>query len=520
MKKKLLITGLLLSTLALSNIAAVETQAANTTVDTEQVQEDPIGIEHGIVYRDASGEHIIEASNPTIKLNATNSEIKMTVDGKKISLKGVTDVTFKGITVDSLIPFYVDSVVNLTLDQVNFKKGVDFSIMNNIESLTVKDSQFGSTDYSLAIHSSHKLTDVTIDNSTFNADLRIYSNHALEGATIQNSVFKKDVSQYSNKKGYKTTYLNNRMEREKVQRVLRSGGMNANDTFTINPTESAIGESNYRTDKDGFVKFVDASGNAQKVAVPMGVNVKELSDYQDRLTIKLTNGEEYQFTGTKELVLYNVKVDQGIAFTNKRLRLERMAIINSVTKLVDVAYSETINYFEVVKSSISQSSGYLSVYNNPGLRNVVLQDSSVEGSSGYISVYNNKQLESFAMNGMYTYGYLSAYNLNGTDLQIGNSHFDDYISTNSNIDGVADYVPVGEVPVFEGLEDKATLKNGTIDFKTGVTAIDDEDGDLTENITVDDSDVIYYLPGTYSAVYSVTDSDGNLTEATISVTVF
>ncbi|MBC6309403.1 DUF5011 domain-containing protein, partial [Listeria sp. FSL L7-1582] len=54
---------------------------------------------------------------------------------------------------------------------------------------------------------------------------------------------------------------------------------------------------------------------------------------------------------------------------------------------------------------------------------------------------------------------------------------------------------------------------------TNVTATDAEDGDLTSKVKVLSSNVNTEVPGTYSVVYSVTDSDSNTTTKTITVTV-
>ncbi|WP_163655325.1 immunoglobulin-like domain-containing protein [Listeria sp. PSOL-1] len=65
-----------------------------------------------------------------------------------------------------------------------------------------------------------------------------------------------------------------------------------------------------------------------------------------------------------------------------------------------------------------------------------------------------------------------------------------------------------------------TLKAGdTFNPLQGVTASDAEDGDLTSKIQVTANDVNTQTPGTYHVTYKVTDSDGNITEKTITVTV-
>lgn len=73
-------------------------------------------------------------------------------------------------------------------------------------------------------------------------------------------------------------------------------------------------------------------------------------------------------------------------------------------------------------------------------------------------------------------------------------------------------------PVFEGLKDSFVDKGEEYDLLAGVTASDMEDGDLTSEITVSGY-VDIYGDGDYELIYTVTDSHGNTTEKTITVTV-
>lgn len=54
----------------------------------------------------------------------------------------------------------------------------------------------------------------------------------------------------------------------------------------------------------------------------------------------------------------------------------------------------------------------------------------------------------------------------------------------------------------------------------GATAEDNEDGDLSSSILVDDSELENRLPGSYSIVYSVSDAAGNVGTATRTVDVY
>lgn len=57
------------------------------------------------------------------------------------------------------------------------------------------------------------------------------------------------------------------------------------------------------------------------------------------------------------------------------------------------------------------------------------------------------------------------------------------------------------------------------DWTIGVTANDQEDGNLTDALTVDAADVDLTMPGTYKVVYQVTDSGGMTTTKEVTVTV-
>ncbi|MBC1891909.1 immunoglobulin-like domain-containing protein [Listeria booriae] len=75
-----------------------------------------------------------------------------------------------------------------------------------------------------------------------------------------------------------------------------------------------------------------------------------------------------------------------------------------------------------------------------------------------------------------------------------------------------------DAPVIHGQD--VTFKAGkAFDPMAGVTASDTEDGDITSTIEITANDVNPDVAGVYHVTYSVTDSDGNTTEATYSVTV-
>ncbi len=66
-----------------------------------------------------------------------------------------------------------------------------------------------------------------------------------------------------------------------------------------------------------------------------------------------------------------------------------------------------------------------------------------------------------------------------------------------------------EGPVFSGLSDLKVTKGSSVDFKKGVTAKDEKDGEV--EFTVDSNSVKLNTAGTYYANYSATDKSGNST---------
>lgn len=83
-------------------------------------------------------------------------------------------------------------------------------------------------------------------------------------------------------------------------------------------------------------------------------------------------------------------------------------------------------------------------------------------------------------------------------------------------------VIVGDVPVFSGIED-LTVALGTdaeeVDYLDGVTAVDCNGNDLTEDIVCDSSAVDLTTAGEYEITYTVTDENGFKAEQTAAVTV-
>jgi hypothetical protein len=75
-------------------------------------------------------------------------------------------------------------------------------------------------------------------------------------------------------------------------------------------------------------------------------------------------------------------------------------------------------------------------------------------------------------------------------------------------------------PVISGAKDFSFQRfSKEVDAFSGISALDNVDGDVTDKIVFDDSLVNYDAPGTYDAFYRVTDAAGNETEIKISVTI-
>lgn len=68
-------------------------------------------------------------------------------------------------------------------------------------------------------------------------------------------------------------------------------------------------------------------------------------------------------------------------------------------------------------------------------------------------------------------------------------------------------------------EDKTLTVGDSFDVMAGVTALDKEDGDLTDKIEVINNTVDTSKAGTYTVTYKVTDSNGASVTKTITITV-
>ncbi len=69
------------------------------------------------------------------------------------------------------------------------------------------------------------------------------------------------------------------------------------------------------------------------------------------------------------------------------------------------------------------------------------------------------------------------------------------------------------------VKDYYVVAGSEIDFMEGVTAVDEEDGDVTSDIEVDNANIDLDTEGVYEVVYSVSDSRGFVTQTNVSVNV-
>lgn len=80
-------------------------------------------------------------------------------------------------------------------------------------------------------------------------------------------------------------------------------------------------------------------------------------------------------------------------------------------------------------------------------------------------------------------------------------------------------ISVIDAPSINGISDKTVTVGDTVDYLSGVTAVDGKSTDITGSIEVDSSKVDVNTPGTYQITYKVTDSYGFSTGANCNITV-
>lgn len=106
------------------------------------------------------------------------------------------------------------------------------------------------------------------------------------------------------------------------------------------------------------------------------------------------------------------------------------------------------------------------------------------------------------------------------DKELKVSVTDDENGISSNQSSIVDDKPISSNSKPEiHLEDKIVSQNEKFNILSGITAIDKEDGDITDNIDIKITNFINSIPGEYKVVYIVSDSDGNTVEKERKITV-
>lgn len=80
-------------------------------------------------------------------------------------------------------------------------------------------------------------------------------------------------------------------------------------------------------------------------------------------------------------------------------------------------------------------------------------------------------------------------------------------------------ISVIDAPSINGISDKTVTVGDTVDYLSGVSAVDGKGTDITGSIEVDSSKIDVNTPGTYQITYKVTDSYGFSTGANCNVVV-
>lgn len=481
-------------------------------------------ITSGVSYLDTSGviKEIEIPALSSVTVSATVTTVTIKGNNQTHVLKNVQELYLKNITITNFVSFSTNSISKIGIEGVDFKRGITFSKMQKLQTLTVKQTTFGAINYSFSVDSAPLLDTLEIDNSTLESDLLIYSNHSLSEATISNSILKSNAIQQNNKKGYQTRYQNTSFERNKFMKDISSGGNSLDDIFFINPNNTLIGGSKFNATEPGKIFYQLSNGTINTIDVPASIPVTDVKESKDTVSIKLENGQDFILTDIKELYFRNIDIQTSVNLTEKLLTLEKIQFVNSNVRNIHLANSDTLRTIEINNSDFLQSSGYIRIRENKNLETVVIQNSNMRGggSTGYVMVYGSPLLKQFIMNNDYMSGYLYAKDIGTATLELSNSQFDDYITSNAPIKGEAGPQPVGYPPVIEGAKSVQLGKGILFDALVGVTATDIEDGDLTSVITVEGADKIdEWDANDYPVKYTVTDSDGNTTVVEIIVTV-
>ncbi len=93
------------------------------------------------------------------------------------------------------------------------------------------------------------------------------------------------------------------------------------------------------------------------------------------------------------------------------------------------------------------------------------------------------------------------------------------VDSDGNTTIISRIVTVTNAPIITGTTDITINPGSDFNLIIGITADDSEDGDLTDKIEVTSNNLDVNIPGMYTIMYSVTDSDGNTTTFSRKITV-
>jgi hypothetical protein len=104
--------------------------------------------------------------------------------------------------------------------------------------------------------------------------------------------------------------------------------------------------------------------------------------------------------------------------------------------------------------------------------------------------------------------------------EVLNDGKEDFVLDEAALERKVDTTVEVVLPVITGAVNlNYTIGDSAPDYTDGVTAFDEQQGDLTADIAIDDNAVDLQTAGTYDVVYTVADASGNEAEVTITLTV-
>lgn len=212
--------------------------------------------------------------------------------------------------------------------------------------------------------------------------------------------------------------------------------------------------------------------------------------------------------------------------TNQTLLKDRYVIVHATALLnnKEIAYLVTSDYYYDQKHWVSADS--IKITNKKYGKVTVDTD-----SNQYTWVnYNTEDAAYSKIGGLYTNTYVPILG----EVQVGNDLWYKVpvsLSENNNIEGYtlskySNYIRIDvynssyvNTPPVITANDITIIEGTTFDAKKGVTAKDEEDGDITSKIEIVENNVNINTPGIYKVVYKVTDSNNSAVTKEIKVTV-